>query len=216
MKQTQEGMSGGFEHPSDNWHMLEIGEDIKFQMEKGEEKASNRLSIKFVVVEDDSENGNSFFQNYDLSKAGGQKALAILLLWCKMAAQIEKKYKLEADTDLPEKDWGAKYLDITADDNKQRELAQKIVNAFIAKGPGKTFYALTKAKKNEWKDKETGEPREGINVNMPKMRFNNDEEIKKEIKDRLSGKTGDSKPAPAAAAASGKSGADDEEEWPED
>jgi hypothetical protein len=194
--------------------MLEIGEDIKFQTKKGSEEATNRLSVKFTVVEDESEEGNSFFQNYDLGKPGGQKALAILLLWTKMAAQIEKKYKIEKEAaDLSEKEWGTKYLDITAEDDTQRALAQKIIHAFIAKGPGKTFYAQTKAKPNSWIDKDSGEKKEGVNVNMPKMKFNTDSETKKEIKDRLDGKTGEQKPPPAAAAPADTK---DEEPWPED
>ena len=78
MKQTMEGLGGGFDHPSDNWHMLEIAEDVGYVEDKDTKEATTRLSVKFTVVEDDSENGAAFWQRFDLSKGGGQRAFASL------------------------------------------------------------------------------------------------------------------------------------------
>lgn len=217
MKQTKEGLGGGFENPSDNWHLFEIAEEIKFSLKKGTEEATNRLTMRFIVIEDETEKGNSTFQGFDLGKAGGREGLAILMGYIKLIDPIEKKYKIVAEAkEMSEQEWGNAYLDITSDNQETRELSQKIVNAFIAKAPGKTFYGLVKSRPGKYKDPDSGQMVDTTYVDIPKMRFTGDEEIKKEIKARLEGKTGKQKPTPAAAASGGGSPDADDDDWPDE
>jgi len=204
MKRTKEGL-GGFELPSDNMHLFEIQDDIGYIEKDG--VATNRLSFRLAIADDETES-SSCFQRCDLGTSGGREALACILLNIKMAEPMEKKYKLEGAEKMTEQQWGNAFLDITSKDAEAKEIAGKLVNAFVAKGPGKTFYAESKVRKSTYIDKQTGEKKESTNVNLPVMRPNDDAEAKKIVKDRLSGKGGNDKAAPKAAEAA--SGGDDD------
>jgi hypothetical protein len=217
MKGESKSLGGGFENPTDNWHLFEIDSDIGFSEDKDTKEATNRLTVRLLVIEDETEEGRSAKPGFRLDKPGGRKGLATMIWFSKMSVPIEKKYKLEDGPALSEQDWGNKYLDITSDNKAQRELAQKIVNAFIAKAPGKTFHAETKQKKSSYE--KDGQTIPTVYINFPELRFTDDKEIKKKIKDRLAGNP--TTPAPVetssgAPASSTDGGTTDDDDWPDE
>ena len=212
MKGEKKSLGGGFENPSDGWHLVEIDSDIAFSEKKDTKEATDRLVMRLLVIEDETEKGASTRQGFDLSTPGGREGLATIIYWCKLSGPIEKKYGLKDGPDLSEQEWGNKYLDIKSDDDEIRELSVKIVNAFIAKGPGKSLHVKTKSRKGSYTDRDTGEKVPTTYINLVDLALTSDADVKKEIKARLAGS---SKPAPAAAAATPATPAGDDDEWPE-
>lgn len=207
MKEARDNFGGSFENPTDGWHVCEIDDGIEFVKDRETKEATSTLLMRFNVVDDSEEEGRSVFQRFDLADERGQQNLAALLYWIKMDKAIEKNFKINDGDQLDEKEWGAKYLCVDED-----EKAAKIVDAIIAKAPGKSVMLKTKnrvvqvAKRDNPKEKEDREF-----CNIIKLARVGDEKATAEMKAQKGGnKEAHKKSSPPPAEAS-----DDTEDWPE-
>jgi len=121
---------GGFDPPSKGWHDFEVLDDLQFKVDEASHETST-LIIHAKVVNNTTEEGRRITINSDLSKPGGQRTLALILGYTRIAAWLEKNLGLNAE--LNEKEWGAAYL------NPEVSEYDKVINNIFQKLAFKQF-----------------------------------------------------------------------------